>query len=104
MEIKKKVFGSFAAVIIILMVLVPVFAVMTMDRIKRQEELFSQRLLEKGVSLMRTFEAGTRAGMFNMRWGAQRIQLLLTETAMQPDVIYMMITTSDGRILSHSNP
>lgn len=104
MEIKKKVFGPFAAVITVLMILVPVFVVMTMDRIRRQEELFSQRLLEKGVSLMRTFEAGTRAGMFNMRWGARRIQLLLTETAMQPDVTYMMITTSDGRILSHSNP
>ncbi|NOX34369.1 MAG: histidine kinase, partial [Deltaproteobacteria bacterium] len=62
------------------------------------------RLIEKGISLIRTFEAGTRTGMFTMRWGANRIQAMLLETSLQPEVVYMMITSKDGRILAHSDP
>ncbi len=104
MNSKKMFFMPMAAVGVLLLVLVPIFVIMTRDRIERQDQFVTQKLFEKGISLIRTFEAGTRTGMLNMRWGAQRIQLLLTETALQPDVAYMMITTRDGFILSHSNP
>lgn len=88
----------------VLLILLPIFTFMTLDRLERQKEFFTQRLLEKGISLIRTFEAGTRAGMGTMRWGAQRIQAMLTETSLQPEVVYMMITSKDGRILAHSDP
>lgn len=87
----------------ILLILLPIFTFMTLDRLEKEKEFFTQRLLEKGVSLIRTFEAGTRTGMFTMRWGANRIQAMLLETALQPEVIYMMITSKDGRILAHSD-
>ncbi|MCF6248785.1 MAG: ATP-binding protein [Desulfobacula sp.] len=103
MKQKKFFFIPPAVLAGVLLIIVPVFVGMTHDRLKRQEEFFTQKLLEKGISLIRTFEAGTRAGMLNMHWGAKRIQTLLTETALQPDVVYMMITTREGRILSHSD-
>ncbi|MCK4768452.1 MAG: PAS domain-containing protein, partial [Desulfobacula sp.] len=87
----------------VLLILLPIFTVMTLDRLEKQKEFFTQRLLEKGTSLIRTFEAGTRTGMFTMRWGAKRIQAMLLETSLQPEVIYMMITSKDGRILAHSD-
>ncbi|WP_299979740.1 ATP-binding protein [Desulfobacula sp.] len=87
----------------VLLILLPIFTVMTLDRLEKQKEFFTQRLLEKGGSLIRTFEAGTRTGMFTMRWGAKRIQAMLLETSLQPEVIYMMITSKDGRILAHSD-
>lgn len=87
----------------VLIILLPIFTAMTLDRLERQKEFFTQRLLEKGVSLIRTFEAGTRAGMFTMQWGARRIQAMLLETSIQPEVLYMMITSKDGRILAHSD-
>ena len=87
----------------ILLILLPIFIFMTLDRLERQKEFFTQQLLEKGTALIRTFEAGTRIGMFTMRWGAPRIQAMLSETALQPEVVYMMITSKDGRILSHSD-
>ncbi|SDU07858.1 PAS domain-containing sensor histidine kinase [Desulfobacula phenolica] len=87
----------------VLLILLPIFTLMTLDRLERQKEFSFQRLLEKGVSLIRTFEAGTRTGMFTMRWGAQRIQAMLLETSFQPEVVYMMITSKDGRILAHSD-
>jgi len=88
----------------ILLILLPIFTLMTLDRLEKQNEFFNQRLQEKGASLIRTFEAGTRTGMFTMRWGAKRIQEMLLETALQPDVLYMMITSKDGLILAHSDP
>ena len=87
----------------VLVVLVPIFAFMTLDRMERQKEFIRERLLIKGISLIRTFEAGTRTGMLTMRWGAQRIQAMLLETASQPDIDYIMITSREGEILAHSD-
>ncbi|WP_413882439.1 two-component system sensor histidine kinase NtrB, partial [Desulfobacula sp.] len=87
----------------VLLIMLPIFTFMTLDRLEKEKEFFTQRLLEKGVSLIRTFEAGTRTGMFVGRWGANRIQTMLLETALQPEVIYMMIISKDGRILAHSD-
>lgn len=86
-----------------LLILLPIFTFMTLDRLKRQREFFNQRLIERGTALMRTFEAGTRTGMLTMRWGAKRIQAMLYETSLQPDVLYLFITDREGRILAHSD-
>ncbi|OGR11357.1 MAG: hypothetical protein A2097_03520 [Desulfobacula sp. GWF2_41_7] len=87
----------------VLLILLPIFTFMTLERLEKQKEFFTQQLLEKGTALIRTFEAGTRTGMFTMRWGAKRIQAMIFETALQPEVVYMMITSKDGKILAHSN-
>ena len=87
----------------ILLILLPIFTFMTLDRFKRQEEFSTQRLLGRGISLIRTFEAGTRTGFFTMGWGAKRIQIMLFETSLQPEIIYMMITSKNGKILAHSD-
>ena len=54
--------------------------------------------------MIRTFEAGTRTGMFTMRWGANRIQTMLQETASQPEIKYIMIVSKQGKIQAHSEP
>jgi len=87
----------------VLVVLLPIFAFMTLDRMERQKEYIKDRLLIKGISLIRTFEAGTRTGMLTMQWGAKRIQSMLLETAVQPDIDYIMITSRSGEILAHSD-
>ncbi len=87
----------------VLLILLPIFTFMTLDRLEKQKDFSFQRLLGKGVSLIRTFEAGTRTGMFTMRWGAQRIQAMLYETSLQPEVEYIMILSRDGLILAHSD-
>lgn len=88
----------------VLVVLLPVFAFMTLDRMKKQKEHIKERFLVTGTSLIRTFEAGTRTGMLSMGWGKQRVQAMLMETAVQPDIAYIMITDEQGRILAHSDP
>lgn len=85
-------------------VLFPIFAFMTLRDINRQNENSVRLLLEKGAALIRSFEAGTRTGMRG-KWRRDfRLQNLLSETAQQPDIIYLLVAEGNGRIVAHSNP
>ena len=72
-------------------VLLPIFTFMTIESINRQKEKSIQLLLEKGAALIRSFEAGTRFGMMGMHRGGFQLQQLLTETAQQPDIVYLFV-------------
>ena len=83
-------------------VLSPIFAYITIDSINRQKENNIKLLVEKGAALIRSFEAGTRAGIFG--YGETRqLQKLLYETAKQPDIKYLMVADTSGRIIAHSD-
>jgi two-component system sensor histidine kinase HydH len=84
-------------------VLLPLFAFMTVANINRQKEKSRQMLLEKGAALIRSFEAGTRTGMMNIHWGRFQLQRLLTETARQPDIVYLFVTDINGNIVAHND-
>jgi two-component system sensor histidine kinase HydH len=84
-------------------VLLPIFTFMTIENINRQKKKSTQLLLEKGAALIRSFEAGTRTGMMGMHRGGFRLQLLLTEMAQQPDIIYLFVADTKGRILAHND-
>jgi two-component system sensor histidine kinase HydH len=85
-------------------VLFPIFAFMTLRDINRQNENSVRLLLEKGAALIRSFEAGTRTGMRG-KWRRDfQLQNLLSETAQQPDIIYLLVAERDGRIVAHSSP
>jgi two-component system sensor histidine kinase HydH len=85
------------------LILLPIFTVSTVLSINRQKEKSRQLLLEKGAALIRSFEAGTRTGMMSMRRGGFRLQHLLTETAQQPDIVYLFVTDIGGNILVHND-
>jgi len=84
-------------------VLLPIFTFMTIENINRQREKSIQLLLEKGAALIRSFEAGTRFGMMGMHRGGFQLQRLLTETAQQPDIVYLFVADINGKILAHNN-
>ena len=88
----------------VLLVLTPIFAVMTLDRMEKLKSHITDQQLAKGISLIQTFEAGTRTGMMTMHWGIRRIQDMLRETSLQPDVAYIMIAADNGTVLAHSDP
>jgi two-component system sensor histidine kinase HydH len=84
-------------------VLVPLFAFFTWENVNRHMEMSTRLLLEKGEALIRSFEAGARAGE-GMAWGSFQLQKLLIETAQQPGVDYFVITDTEGRIVADSDP
>jgi len=85
-------------------VLFPIFAFLTFENINREKESSTRLLLEKGAALIRAFEAGTRTGMMGMHWDGFQLQRLLTETAQQPDIVYLLVTNTNGAILAHNDP
>ena len=84
-------------------VLVPLFAFSTWENVNRHKDMSTRLLLEKGEALIRSFEAGARAGE-GMAWGSFQLQKLLIETAQQPGVDYFIITDTQGSILADSDP
>ncbi len=85
------------------LVLVPIFVLMTIENLHRQKENTTRLMVEKGAALIRSFEAGARTGMMGMHWGGFQVQSLLTETAQQPDIAYLLVTDVKGTILAHSD-
>ncbi|MDQ1330413.1 MAG: two-component system, NtrC family, sensor histidine kinase HydH, partial [Thermodesulfobacteriota bacterium] len=85
-------------------VLFPIFAFMTMQSINRNSIQNTRLLLEKGAALIRSFEAGTRTGMSGNFMGSFHLQRLLSETAMQPDIAYILVTDAEGTIVAHNHP
>jgi two-component system sensor histidine kinase HydH len=80
-----------------------VLAGLTFDNLNRQDRVGLDLLAQKGLALMRSVEAGTRAGMMVRDWGLQRLQRLMSETVQQPDIDYILIVDLDGEIRLHSD-
>ena len=84
-----------------------IFVYWTLENINKQKENMSLLLLEKGAALIRSFEAGARTGMMGMmegEGGGFRLQTLLTQTAQQPDIVYLIVTDKNGTILADNDP
>jgi two-component system sensor histidine kinase HydH len=89
-----------------LLILIPIFVFWTIQSLHKQKEDTIRLLVEKGAALIRSFEAGTRTGMMGMmgmRGAGFRLQNLLTETAQEPDIVYLMVVDEEGTILAHSD-
>lgn len=84
-------------------ILLPIFAFMTIANINRQKENMVRLLVEKGAALIRSFEAGTRTGMMGRMSGSFKLQRLLIETAQQPDIIHLLVTDIHGNIIADSD-
>jgi len=85
------------------LILAPILVFLTFESIKLQKENAVDLLKEKGAALIRSFEAGARTGMVGMRWGGPQVQRLLSETAQQPDIAYILVTDVEGTILADSD-
>jgi len=84
-------------------ILVPLFIFMTLENINRQKEQTTRLLVEKGAALIRSFEAGARTGI-GLKWGGFQLQKLIMETAEEPDIDYLIVTDTEGKILADSDP
>ena len=83
-------------------VLLPIVTLMTMETINRQKQQSIHMMIEKGAALIQSFEAGTRMGMRGGHGSGFQLQRLLTETAAQPDIAYLLVARIDGSVIAHS--
>ncbi len=94
---------SFWVVIVAITVMAAVSTVMTFTFFHQQEEQAVELLVEKGTTLIRSFEASLRNPL-DVKNEMFRLQKLLTETAQQPDIDYIIVTDNDGNIIADGDP
>lgn len=84
-------------------ILLPIFMFISIETINRQKENSMRLLLEKGAALIRSFEAGTRTGLMGAQFSGRQLQSLLAETALQPDIVYLLVVNKYGVVLAHND-
>jgi two-component system, NtrC family, sensor histidine kinase HydH len=94
---------SFWVVVGAIAVMATVSAVMTLAHFQRQKEQAVNLLVEKGATLIQSFEAGLRITP-DINNETFRLQKLLMEIAQQPDIDYIIITDNGGDIIADSDP
>ncbi len=87
-----------AAVILIIVV-----AVLAVYNVNREAKFTSRMLVEKGVLLIRAFEAGTRVGMIRRFSLQTEMQNLAEQIAVMPGVRYIALVDGSGKVLAHSD-
>jgi two-component system sensor histidine kinase HydH len=102
---KKRFWFDFSVWVVIgaIAVMAIVFAVMALAHFQRQKEQAVELLIEKGATLIRSFEAGLRSPL-SIKEGTFGLQKLLMETAQQPDIDYIIVAASNGNIIADSDP
>ena len=84
-------------------VLVVILGMMIFMQFQQRKNQAETLFVEKGTTLIQSFEAGLR-GRMDKDEGAFYLQKLLMETAQQPDIDYMIVTDGEGQILADSDP
>ena len=87
-----------------IVIFLPIFSFITMNNIKEHKANFNYLMLGKGTAIIKTFEAGTMAGIGGMNWGIKERQMLMSEIVKQSDIAYLAVTDINGRVIAHSDP
>jgi two-component system sensor histidine kinase HydH len=105
LKAKKRIWFNVSVWVVVgaISVMAVVSAVMTFAHFQRQKEQAIELLVEKGATLIRSFEAGLRSplGMKTETFGLQK---LLMEIAQQPDIDHIIVTDNEGNIIADSDP
>src|SRR5690606_5728934 len=101
---KKKRFDiSVWAAVSAITVLVMMLGMMIFMHSQQRKDQAVILFVEKGATLIRSFEAALR-GPIDRKEEEFYLQKLVMETAQQPDIDYLIVTDSEGRILADSDP
>ena len=105
LKAKKRIWLNISVWIVIgaIAVMAVVSAVMTFAHFQRQKQQAVELLVEKGATLIRSFEAGLRSPM-GRNTETFGLQKLLMETAQQPGIDYIIATDNKGNIVADSDP
>lgn len=102
---KKKVrwYFSIWMAILAIAVLIAILGMMIFMQYQQSQTQAKTLFIEKGATLIRSFEAGLRNRADDQR-DVFYLQKLLMETADQPDIDYIVVTDHEGNILADSDP
>ncbi len=92
------------SIVISSIVLLIVVIIFFLDNLNREKKFMKKLLLEKGITIIKAFEASTRTGLLQMGWESFHIQKMISAMGNQNDVVYIFICNKQGRALAHTDP
>ncbi len=87
------------AIIAASVLLLVLLAAITMRNLDREERLMEKFLIQEGLTLIRTFEAGARTSMMTAGMTGN-LGILVKETAREESVVYIRIADSRNRLVA----
>ncbi|MBU1418651.1 MAG: PAS domain-containing protein [Proteobacteria bacterium] len=90
------------ALILASSLLAAILAVTTFRNLNREQRLLENFLLQEGLTLIRSFEAGARTSMRHYMTGTNPLETLVEETAKEESVVYIRILYENGEPAAES--
>ncbi len=91
------------AILLTTIMLAGLLATNTVRNLSREQEIMESFLLDEGMTLIRSFEAGARTTMMHdMMGGSLPIQTLVEETAKARRIAFISIITEDGIVVANA--
>ncbi len=90
------------AIILASSLLAAILAVTTVRNMNREQRLLENSLLQQGLTLIRSFEAGARTSMRHFMTGTDPLETLVEETAKEESIAYIRIVWENGDIAAES--
>ena len=90
------------AIILASSLLALILTVSTIRNLNREQSALENFLLQEGLTLIRSFEAGARTTMRHHMAGVNLLQTLVEETAKEKSIIYIRIVQDDGEIVAEA--
>ena len=89
------------AILLTTLLLTGLLVANTMRNLSREQKIMESFLLDEGLTLIRSFEAGARTTMMHeMMGGSMPIETLVQETAKAERIAYITIITRDGTVVA----
>lgn len=79
-----------------------ILSILAAKHVQQEKQFMERTLLSEAIALMQSIEASGRVGIGRMGWGRIQIQMLMEESAHQPDVLFVALVDKQGRIIAHS--
>ena len=98
LPIKKLYFSAYSIVAVVGLLLV-LISVSTYRNLDREERMALSLLRRQGLTLIRMFEAGARAGMLMPMWQADSVAGLIREAARDREIAYIYLLDVKGRVV-----
>lgn len=100
-KIRKKMSIPLVGIFVTTIILAGLLVFSTMRNLTREQSLIEGFLLDEGLTLIRSLEAGARTTMMHeMMGGALPIKTLVRETAKSERIEYIFIVTQDGMVVA----
>jgi two-component system sensor histidine kinase HydH len=100
----KKMYLPAISIVGVVLLLLVIIGISTLRNLDRQEKTALNFLHRQALTLLRSLEAGARAGMVMPMWGEDAIRSLIQETGKDEDVAYVYLYDDEGIIVHHSDP